>query len=70
MIGNIPDPNKTKGVKQGGGHMKTTTYIINGHTVNIHDPAETEEQKQAQRERMERAAVRFWQAMEKAGVKL
>lgn len=44
--------------------MITTTLNIGGHTVRIHDPADTPEAKAAQRKRMERAVEQFWKAKE------
>ena len=45
--------------------MKTTTYNFGNCIVNIHDPADTPEKKAKQRERIEKACVRFWEAMER-----
>lgn len=44
--------------------MTTTTYKIGPNTVHIHDPADTPEAKAKQRERIEKACIRFWQAKE------
>ena len=40
--------------------MITTTFKYEKAIVHIHDPAETPEQKAKQRERIEKACIRFW----------
>ena len=42
-----------------------TTIKVGQHTVRIHDPAETPEAKAKQRERLEKACIKFWQAKER-----
>lgn len=49
--------------------MITTHYEINGHCATIHDPVETEEGRQERQKRWKTAAVRFYKAVEKEGVK-
>lgn len=39
--------------------MIITTYSFGKHTVRVHDPAETPEQKERQRQRIEKACIRF-----------
>ncbi len=45
--------------------MKTTEMKIGQHTVYIHDPADTPEAKAAQMQRIEKACIRFWKAIER-----
>lgn len=49
--------------------MKTTHYEINGHFATIHDPVKTEEGRQERQKRWKTAAVRYYKAVEKEGVK-
>ena len=42
--------------------MKTTTFHYHNATVNIHDPAETEEDRKQQHERLKKASVQFLKA--------
>ena len=39
--------------------MITTTYHFGKHVVRVHDPADTPEKKARQRQRIEKACVRF-----------
>lgn len=45
--------------------MTTTTYQIGQHTVIIHDPADTPEAKARRQAHLEKACIRFWEAIEK-----
>ena len=45
--------------------MKVTTYQFAKGIVRIHDPAETPEAKAKQHERIEKACIRFMQAVER-----
>ena len=45
--------------------MITTTYQFEKGIVRIHDPADTPEKKAKQRERIEKACIRFMQAVER-----
>ena len=43
--------------------MTTTTYKFGRHTVRVHDPADTPEKKERQRQRIEKACIRFCEEM-------
>lgn len=48
--------------------MITTTYKFGQHIVRIHDPADTPEKKAKQRQRIEKACIRFCEDLSKRGL--
>ena len=47
--------------------MITTTYKFGQHVVRIHDPADTPEKKEKQRQRIEKACIRFCEELSRTG---
>ena len=48
--------------------MITTTYKFGIHTVTVHDPADTPEKKEKQKQRIEKACIRFCEELSRRGI--